>query len=77
MCSVRSAMQIATLTAPEREALLLVALEGLEPRRAARVVGCTPAAFRARLHRARRRLAAHLGESQLTHFEGRATEEAR
>jgi polyisoprenyl-teichoic acid--peptidoglycan teichoic acid transferase len=26
------------------------------------VVGCTPAAFRARLYRARRRLAANLGE---------------
>jgi RNA polymerase sigma-70 factor, ECF subfamily len=41
---------IAVLSAPEREALLLVAWEGLEPRRAARVVGCTPAAFRARLY---------------------------
>jgi RNA polymerase sigma-70 factor, ECF subfamily len=68
---------IAVLSAPEREALLLVAWEGLEPRRAARVVGCTPAAFRARLYRARRRLAAQLGESPLGHFEGRATEEAR
>lgn len=68
---------IAMLRASEREALLLVAWEGLEPGRAARVVGCTPAAFRARLYRARRRLAAHLGESQLTHFEGRTTEEAR
>jgi RNA polymerase sigma-70 factor, ECF subfamily len=68
---------IATLTAPEREAPLLVAWEGLEPGRAARVVGCTPAAFRARLHRARRRLASQLGESQLRRFEGRTTEEAR
>ena len=68
---------IAVLSAPEREALLLVAWEGLEPRRAARVVGCTPAAFRARLYRARRRLAAQLGESPLGHFEGPATEEVR
>jgi RNA polymerase sigma-70 factor (ECF subfamily) len=68
---------IAILSAPEREALLLVAWEGLEPQRAARVVGCTPAAFRARLYRARRRLAAQLGDSPLRHFEGRATEEAR
>ena len=68
---------IGTLSAPEREALLLVAWEGLEPRRAARVVGCTPAAFRARLYRARRRLAAQLGESPLRHFEGRTSEEAR
>jgi RNA polymerase sigma-70 factor (ECF subfamily) len=68
---------IGALSAPEREALLLVAWEGLEPRRAARVVGCTPAAFRARLYRARRRLAAHLGESPLRHLEGRTSEEAR
>ncbi len=68
---------IGTLSAPEREALLLVAWEGLEPRRAARVVGCTPAAFRARLYRARRRLAAELTESPLRHFEGRTSEEAR
>src|SRR6185312_11818722 len=40
---------IATLTASEREALLLVAWEGLEPRRAAHVVGCSAATFRARL----------------------------
>lgn len=68
---------MATLSAPEREALLLVAWEGLEPQRAARVVGCTPTAFRARLYRARRRLAAELGESPLRHLEGRTTEEAR
>lgn len=68
---------IATLSPPEREALLLVAWEGLEPRRAARVVGCTPAAFRARLYRARRRLDAELRESPLRHLEGRTTEEAR
>ncbi|MGN6867130.1 MAG: RNA polymerase sigma factor [Solirubrobacteraceae bacterium] len=68
---------LATLSAPEREALLLVAWEGLEPRRAARVVGCTPAAFRARLYRARRRLAAQLEESPLRQLEGRTTEEAR
>jgi RNA polymerase sigma-70 factor (ECF subfamily) len=68
---------LASLTAAERETLLLVAWEGLEPRRAARVVGCSPAAFRARLYRARRRLAAHLEEAPLRHFEGRPTEEAR
>src|ERR1700759_690327 len=33
----------------EREALLLVAWEGLEPARAARAAGCSPAAFRTRL----------------------------
>jgi RNA polymerase sigma factor (sigma-70 family) len=64
---------IATLSAREREALLLVAWEELDPQRAARVVGCAPAAFRARLYRARRRLAAQLGES----FVNQLTEEAR
>lgn len=68
---------LASLPAAEREALLLVAWEELEPRRAARVVGCSPAAFRARLYRARRRLVARLGEPPVTHFEGRTTEEAR
>lgn len=51
---------LASLSPREREALLLVAWEGLEPRRAAQVVGCAPAAFRARLYRARRQLIAQL-----------------
>jgi RNA polymerase sigma factor (sigma-70 family) len=65
---------LAALSAREREALLLVAWEGLDPQRAARVVGCAPAAFRARLYRARRQLAARL---QLTPDEARLSEEAR
>ncbi len=65
---------IAVLSAREREALLLVAWEGLEPDRAARVVGCAPAAFRARLYRARRRLAAQL---RSTPGQDRLPEEAR
>ncbi len=68
---------LASLSPAEREALLLVAWEDLEPGRAARVVGCSPAAFRARLYRARRRLAARLGDVPFQHFEGRTTEEAR
>jgi RNA polymerase sigma-70 factor (ECF subfamily) len=68
---------IAALSAREREALLLVAWEGLDPQRAARVVGCAPAAFRARLYRARRRLAAMLGEPLAGPLEPRSTEEAR
>jgi RNA polymerase sigma-70 factor, ECF subfamily len=40
----------------DREALLLVAWEGLAPREAAVVVGLTPTGFSVRLHRARRRL---------------------
>jgi RNA polymerase sigma-70 factor (ECF subfamily) len=45
----------------EREAVLLIAWEGLTPEQAARASGCSAAAFRGRLHRARRRLARELG----------------
>jgi RNA polymerase sigma-70 factor, ECF subfamily len=41
-----------------REALELIEWEGLTPAQAARVVGCSAATFRVRLHRARRHLAA-------------------
>ena len=68
---------IGSLSPVEREALLLVAWEGLDPTRAARVVGCSPQAFRARLYRARRRLAARLGEPPVRHLEPHRTEEAR
>ena len=51
---------LAELPPKEREALQLCAWEGLSPAEGARVVGCTAAAFRVRLHRARRRLAATL-----------------
>lgn len=44
----------------EREALLLVAWEELRGAEAAVVLGCSPVAFRIRLHRARRRLAREL-----------------
>jgi RNA polymerase sigma-70 factor (ECF subfamily) len=51
---------LARIPDAEREALLLVAWEGLDRRRAARAMGCSLPAFAARLHRARRRLAAEL-----------------
>lgn len=47
---------LAQLTTREREALLLVAWDGLTPAEAAAVARCSPAAFKVRLHRARRRL---------------------
>ncbi|MCK0116527.1 RNA polymerase sigma factor [Isoptericola sp. S6320L] len=53
---------LATLTDREREAILLVAWDGLAPSRAADVAGCTTAAFHVRLHRARRRLAAFVDD---------------
>lgn len=48
---------LAGLTEREREALLLVAWDGLSPVQAAAVAGCSTATFHVRLHRARRRLA--------------------
>ena len=54
--SVQLASAMTALSATEREALLLVAWEGLEPGRAAQVAGCSSGAFRARLHRARQRV---------------------
>jgi RNA polymerase sigma-70 factor (ECF subfamily) len=48
---------IATLTERELETLALVTWHGLDPRDAAKVVGCSAAAFFVRLHRARKRLA--------------------
>lgn len=48
------------LSGLEREALLLVAWDGLDSRGAADVARCAPRAFRARLARARARLAAEL-----------------
>ncbi len=50
----------ALLDEPEREVLRLIAWDGLDTRDAARVFGCSPGAFRVRLHRARRKLAKQL-----------------
>ncbi len=47
-----------TLSAKEVEAVTLTAWHGLAPAEAARVAGCSRAAFLVRLHRGRRRLAA-------------------
>ena len=45
-----------SLPATEREALMLIAWEDLDPRRAAAVMGCSPGTFAVRLHRGRRHL---------------------
>lgn len=54
----RSALASAfsALSERDREALALIAWDGLAVHEAAAVVGCTPARFSVRLHRARRRL---------------------
>lgn len=74
--SARLAAAIETLSAREREALLLVAWEGLEPSRAARAAGCTPAAFRVRLHRARQHVAEQLADGPGTRHRSTIAEEA-
>jgi RNA polymerase sigma-70 factor, ECF subfamily len=50
------------LEEPDRELLMLIGWEELTPAQAAQVLGVTPLAARSRLHRARRRLRARLGE---------------
>ncbi|GLF98315.1 RNA polymerase sigma factor [Streptomyces yaizuensis] len=47
---------LATLADEDREILVLTAWHGLKPAEAARVVGCSAATLRVRLHRARKRL---------------------
>jgi RNA polymerase sigma-70 factor (ECF subfamily) len=59
------AVAMVSLSPQEREALLLVAWEGLEPARAARVARCSATAFRGRLHRARRHVTAALADTPL------------
>ena len=53
--------RLAALAPREREALLLVSWDGLDPAEAAEVAGCTVAAFHVRLHRARQRLQSPTG----------------
>jgi RNA polymerase sigma-70 factor (ECF subfamily) len=52
---------LAALSPDDQEILRLVAWDGLTPRQAAVVLQCPDGTARARLHRARRRLAAQLG----------------
>jgi RNA polymerase sigma-70 factor (ECF subfamily) len=54
---------LAQLSDAEREALLLVAWDGLRNADAAAVAGCSPRAFEVRLSRARARLARAVAES--------------
>ena len=50
------AAALARLPANDREAITLIAWDGLRPAEAAIVLGQSPATFRVRLHRAKRRL---------------------
>lgn len=60
--AMRSAL--GELSDTDRETLMLVAWDGLEPTAAATVLGCSKASFAMRLHRARRRLAAAIERAE-------------
>ena len=60
--NIREALD--TLSADDRELVLLVAWDGLSPAQAGGVLGLTPVAARSRLHRARAKLAAILDVEQ-------------
>ena len=63
----------AQLSERDRELLSLVAWERLDYAAAARALGCTRATFTVRLHRARRRLAARLEETDTAHVAATTT----
>ena len=65
------------LSDSQREVLRLVAWEGLSAADAAGVLGCSPAAFRVRLHRARSELAKRLAEAGHEGDEARGSSETR
>lgn len=66
---------LATLAERDREALMLVAWDGLEHRVAATVMGCSTGAFTVRVHRARRKLEHALAGEQTGPID--VTQEAR
>lgn len=68
---------IARLPERDREVLRLSAWEGLDAADAARAAGCTVPAYRVRLHRARRRLAAMLEDDSAAATTMRTPEGAR
>jgi RNA polymerase sigma factor (sigma-70 family) len=62
---------VAALSERDLEVLALVMWHDLGPRDAAKVVGCSPAAFFVRLHRARRRLARAMNAADTAPSPGR------
>src|SRR3954453_6929386 len=63
--AVRAALS--RLSPRDRETLMLVAWEGLDPAAAARAAGCSRPTFAVRLHRARHRLAGELAALDAPH----------
>lgn len=66
---------LAALSSDETEVLLLIAWDGLTPAEASGVVGCSPGAFRVRLHRARARFAAAVADSPEPSVRGRSNDD--
>lgn len=64
-------LALASLREGDREALLLIAWDGLSNPQAAKVLGCGVGAFAVRLHRARRRLARALEATEAKQLLGR------
>lgn len=58
---------LGSLSDDDREAMLLIAWDGLSTRDAARVLGTTPGALRVRIHRARTALRAQFDTTGATH----------
>lgn len=54
---------VARLSPADQELVRLLVWEELDPQEAAEVLGCSGGAFRVRLHRVRKRLAAHWGDA--------------
>ena len=63
------ALALASLRERDREALMLVAWDGLDHRTAATVMGCSTGSLTVRLHRARRRLARALADEECAPIE--------
>jgi RNA polymerase sigma factor (sigma-70 family) len=63
------AAAFARLDERDRDTLAMIAWDGLAPREAALVAGCSPATFAVRAHRARRRLAASIAVEDATALE--------
>lgn len=57
---------LASLSEGDKETLMLVAWDGLSPKEAAAVLGCSSGTFRVRLHRARSKLTRVLSEQAAT-----------
>jgi RNA polymerase sigma-70 factor, ECF subfamily len=68
-------LALRSLSDDDRELLLLIAWEELDPERAAQALGCSRRTLAVRLHRARRRLSAALERAERSHVSPTTTME--